>query len=53
MCNKKVCVSIYLRILHETTILAVFWWLNLFLQRLAISCKTHCVFRISENVTWA
>ena len=25
-----VCVRIYFRIPHETTILAVFWWLSVF-----------------------
>ena len=30
MYGKKGCVRIYLRISHETTISAVFWWLNVF-----------------------
>ena len=28
MYNKGVCVRMYLRISHKTTILAVFWWMN-------------------------
>ena len=36
MYNKKVFVRMYLHISHETTILAVFWWLNVFYHRFAM-----------------
>ena len=35
------CVRIYLPASHETTLLAVFWWLNVFLSSVCNGCRYH------------
>ena len=57
MYYQKVCVRIYLLISLETTILAVFWRLTVFIiglpQRLPISFNTSWKLLVLENANWA